>query len=91
MTLALRLRSGTGTGQMVRGVGKRPTCPSTTDTWRIRSGETLHMSLNNGHMAHPEWENAPHVPQPRTHGAVWKKGNAIPTIPTKPTNQSLYG
>ena len=33
MTLALRLRSGTGTGQMVRGMGKRSTCPSTTDTW----------------------------------------------------------
>ena len=28
MTLALRLRSGTGTGQMARGVGKRSTCLS---------------------------------------------------------------
>ena len=60
----------------------RPTCPSNPDTWRASTPYMPHMSLSPGHMARFNALNAPHVPQPRTHGAL--RGPICPTCPSTP-------
>ena len=55
------------------GALQRPlctTCPSAQDTWRTSTPYMPHMSLSPGHIAHFNAAYAPHVPQPRTHGAT---------------------
>ena len=47
-----------------------PTCPSNQDTWLTSTPYMPHMFLNPGHMARFNGVYAPHVPRPRTHGAI---------------------